>query len=77
MVKTFGPYSPIKKAGNFYYVSGQVGVDQETNKAGKTISEQTAQALVNMSDLLASEGLAMENVVKTTVYLIDMRDFRA
>lgn len=76
MSKTFGPYSPIKKAGNFYFVSGQVGVDPDTNDAGKTTAEQTAQALANMDDLLQSEGLSMGNVVKTTVYLTDMHDFR-
>ena len=76
-MKSYGPYSPIKKAGSFYFVSGQVGVDPETNNAGKTIDEQTAQALVNLEDLLESTGLALANVVKTTVYLTDMRDFRA
>lgn len=77
MSKTFGPYTPVRKAGNFFYVSGQVGVDPDTNMAGKTIGEQTAQALVNMANLLGKEGLDLNNVVKTTVYLTDMHDFAA
>ena len=75
MTKTFGPYSPIRKAGNFYYVSGQVGVDPETNECGHTVEEQAAQALTNIEDLLASVRLTMQNVIKTTIYVKNMRDF--
>lgn len=76
MAKAYGPYSPIKKAGNLYFVSGQVGVDPDTNTAGKTAAEQTAQALANLEALLEGEGLEIANVVKTTVYLTDMHDFK-
>jgi 2-iminobutanoate/2-iminopropanoate deaminase len=75
MSKTFGPYSPIKKAGSFYYVSGQVGVDPETNLSGHTVEEQTAQALANIGDLLAAQGLNMSHVAKTTIYVKNMTDF--
>lgn len=77
MSKTFGPYSPIKKAGDYYFVSGQVGVDPSSKLTGHTIEEQTAQALVNLADVLESQGLEMKHVVKTTVYLTDMHDFKA
>jgi len=75
--KTFGPYSPIRKAGDLYFVSGQVGVDPDTNIAGRTIEEQTAQVLVNMASVLETEGLDMDCVIKTTIYLTDMNEFAA
>jgi 2-iminobutanoate/2-iminopropanoate deaminase len=75
--QTYGPYSPIRQAGNLFLVSGQVGVDPITKQAGKTIQEQTSQALANLSDVLAVDGLGMNDVVKTTVYLTDMDDFTA
>lgn len=75
MAKTFGPYSPIRQAGSFYYVSGQVGVDPETNVCGHTIEEQTAQALTNMEAILARKNLSMTDVVKVTIYVKHMKDF--
>lgn len=77
MSTTFGPYSPIKKAGDYFFVSGQVGVDPKTKKAGETIEEQTEQVLENLKALVEAEGLSMANVVKTTIYLTDMGDFNA
>jgi 2-iminobutanoate/2-iminopropanoate deaminase len=75
MSKTFGPYSPIRKAGDFYFVSGQVGVDPETNQSGHTVEKQTAQVMTNLSDVLATQGLGLSHIVKTTIYLKKMSDF--
>ena len=75
--QTFGPYTPIIKAGDLFFVSGQVGVDPDTKKAGKTIEEQTSQALANLEAVLASANLDMQDVVKTTVYLTNMDDYDA
>jgi reactive intermediate/imine deaminase len=75
MTKTFGPYSPIVQAGNFYYVSGQVGVDPETNQCGHTVEEQTAQVLTNLEAVLYTAELHMQDVVKTTIYIKNMADF--
>ena len=75
--QTFGPYTPIIQAGNLYFVAGQVGVDPETKQAGKTIEEQTSQALSNLAAVLASANLDMQDVVKTTVYLTNMDDYDA
>ncbi len=72
---TYGPYTPLRQAGNIYFVSGQVGIHADTQIAAKDISSQTAQALDNLKDLLAQNGLGMENVVKTTIYLKNMADF--
>jgi 2-iminobutanoate/2-iminopropanoate deaminase len=75
--QAFGPYTPILQAGDLYFVAGQVGVDPETKKAGKTIQEQTSQALTNLAAILDETGLDMQDVVKTTVYLTNMDDYDA
>jgi 2-iminobutanoate/2-iminopropanoate deaminase len=72
---TYGPYSPVKKAGNFFYISGQIGVDPKSSKSPKSIGDQTVQALKNMSGVLGDFGLNMSDVVKTTIYITDMSQF--
>lgn len=76
--KAVGPYSQAVRAGSCIFVSGQIGVDPMTGKmAGDTIELQTRQVLANMEAILASQGLTLENVAKTTVYLKDLKDFAA
>lgn len=71
----FGPYSPIVKTGDLYFVSGQIGVNPDTKDAGPDVQTQTSQAMSNMKDVLAQHGLDMEHVAKTTIYVTDMGDF--
>ncbi len=73
--QTFGPYTPIRGVGGVYFVSGQVGVDPETKQAAASIEDQTRLALRNLLSVLATEGLTMRDVVKTTVFLTDMVDY--
>lgn len=74
--KAVGPYSAYYKAGEFLYISGQLGLNPETNElAGNTVEEQAKQALENIKNILAINGLTMKNVVKTTVLLDDISDF--
>jgi 2-iminobutanoate/2-iminopropanoate deaminase len=76
--KAIGPYSQAIKAGSYIFVSGQIAIDPTTAKlAGQTIEEQTRQVLKNMEAILVSYGLTLENVVKTDVYLKDLKDFQA
>jgi len=75
MVSNFGPYSSIMRAGNFYFVAGQVGVSLKNNEVSSDIEEQTKQALENLTAVLESEGLEIQDVVKTTVFLTNMDDF--
>lgn len=77
MSKAYGPYSPIRKAGHTYYVSGQIGVDAKTKFAAADIETQTKQALENMRAVLAEKNLELSDVVKTTVFLSDMGNFAA
>lgn len=73
--QTYGPYTPVKQAGNTYYVSGQVGIDPNTKSAQSDIKSQTKQVLDNMKHVLAESGLSMNDVVKVTIYLTDMEQF--
>lgn len=73
-----GPYSQAIQAGDFVYVSGQIPIDPATGEfAGDDIVSQTRQSLTNIKNILASEGLSMEHVVKTTVLLKNIGDFSA
>jgi 2-iminobutanoate/2-iminopropanoate deaminase len=71
---TYGPYSPIFKAGDFYFVSGQVGADS-LKRSAEHITGQVRQAIQNLKDVLDSQGLGLEDVIKTTVFLADMNDY--
>lgn len=73
-----GPYSQGIKAGGFLFVSGQMPVDPAKNAVVEGgIKVQTAQVLENMKAILGSEGLTMDSVAKTTVFLKDLNDFQA
>jgi 2-iminobutanoate/2-iminopropanoate deaminase len=70
------PYSHCVKAGNFLFIAGQVGVDFTNGKLkDNSIKEQTEQALTNMTDILKAAGSSLEQVVKTTVFIADFKDF--
>lgn len=73
--RTFGPYSPVRRSGDSYYVSGQVGVDPVTKSASGDLAGQVKQALDNLGATLVSVGLSYTDVVKTTLYLTDMSEF--
>jgi 2-iminobutanoate/2-iminopropanoate deaminase len=75
MSDVFGPYTPIRQAGDLYFTSGQVGVNNETKQAAEGIESQTKQAFINLKNVLATAGLDIDNVIKTTVYLHEMEDF--
>ncbi len=73
-----GPYSQAIKAGNFLFLSGQIGIDPATGKlAGDTAAEQAERIGKNIEAILAAAGLSFENVVKTTCFLADIGDFAA
>jgi 2-iminobutanoate/2-iminopropanoate deaminase len=76
-MQTFGPYSPVRRAGQTYYISGQIGADIVTKTVPTDIEGQTHLALQNMRTVLASAGLDMDDIVKTTIFLANMADFAA
>lgn len=73
--KTFGAYSPVFRAGELYFISGQVGVNPETGRCEEDIESQAVQTIENMKNLLATENLELNDIVKTTIYLTNINDF--
>lgn len=76
-MNTYGPYTPVRQAGEFYFISGQIGVNSSTKQAPESITEQTTQLFENMKKVLKEVGLSLDDIVKTTVFLVDMADFSA
>lgn len=71
-----GPYSQAIKAGNILYCSGQIPLVPETGAIVEgDIKAQATQSLENVKAVLAEAGATFTNVVKTTVYIVDMADF--
>jgi 2-iminobutanoate/2-iminopropanoate deaminase len=81
MSPAVGPYAPVRRVGNWVITSGQVGMaTDESGRAalvpGGTLAE-LRQALQNVAEVLAVEGATLPDVVKTTLYLLDMGEFSA
>ena len=73
-----GPYSQAIRLGDMLYTSGQIPIDPTSgNMVEGGIAEQTTRVLENLKALLAAAGTDFPNVVKTTVFLKDMKDFTA
>tara|TARA_B110000438_G_scaffold287091_1_gene319018 strand:+ start:803 stop:1177 length:375 start_codon:yes stop_codon:yes gene_type:complete len=85
MSNTAGPYTPVVRAGDLLFVSGQVGiVDGSTvngpvagSLAGDGLEAQATQALANLRAQVEANGATLDQVVKTTVFLTDMGNFAA
>jgi len=72
-----GPYCHAVKTGNLVFCSGQTPLDPETMKiVGTTIEEQTRRVLSNIKIVLNGMGLELKDIVKTTVFLKSMDDFK-
>jgi 2-iminobutanoate/2-iminopropanoate deaminase len=73
-----GPYSQAVGAGPYLFASGQIGLDPATaHLVDGGIDAQTRQVMANLSAVLDAAGLSFADVVKTTIFLIDMNDFGA
>ena len=72
-----GPYSQGVKAGGFLFLSGQIALDPQTmSVVPGDAAAQTEQAMKNMKAALGSQGLDFSDVVKTTVFIKDMNEFK-
>ncbi len=69
------PRSLVTKAGGFIFVGGQVARDENGNVIAGGIEAHTRQTMKNVTGALALAGCALEDVVKTMVWLDDARDF--
>ncbi len=76
--RAIGPYSQAARVGSLLFTAGQVGFDPATGElVDGGIGEQTERVLQNLQAILRAGGLDLGNVVKTTVFLVDMADFAA
>ena len=74
-----GPYSQgVDSGAGLVFLSGQLPIDPSTGAFPEGgIKEQTRQSILNAKAILEAAGLGLANVVKTTVFLVDMADFAA
>ena len=72
-----GPYSQAVLVNGLLFVSGQIPVNPADGSVAESIESQSHQALKNVGAILAEAGLGYEDVVKTTVLLADIADFKA
>jgi reactive intermediate/imine deaminase len=70
-----GAYSPVLRAGDFVYVSGQVPTDPRTGEMGTSAAEQTRGVLRNLARVLGYAGATLADVVSVTAYLSDIGDW--
>ncbi len=76
--RAIGPYAQAVKVGALLYTAGQIPLDPATMKLVEgDIVAQTARVLSNLEAILRGAGATLADVVKTTVFLADMRDFAA
>ncbi len=74
MSKPIGPYTPAKRIGDWVVCSGQIALVDGTI-VGDTVGAQVTQLLANLSELLGSHQATLDDVVKTTVFLVSMDDY--
>ncbi|MFN3940292.1 MAG: RidA family protein [Chitinophagales bacterium] len=72
-----GPYSQATEAGGFIFVSGQIAIDPETGNLLQVddIKAETHLVMQNLQAIVTSAGCTMQDVVKCTIFLMDMQQF--
>lgn len=76
--QAIGPYSQAVKVNGFVFCSGQIPLDPATMQIIEGDAKaQTERVLLNLRAVLEAAGSSLEQVVKTTVFLLDMNDFAA
>lgn len=72
-----GPYSQAIRCGSLLFCSGQIALDPKTGTMiDGDVEAQTRQVLSNLAAVLAAAGATFEQVVKTTIFLVDLEDFQ-
>jgi reactive intermediate/imine deaminase len=74
--KAIGPYSQAVQAGNMIFISGQIPLDPKTGELNSSmITEQTHRVLKNLRAICQAAGGDLKNLVKVTIYLVDLSHF--
>lgn len=73
--EAIGPYSQAIEAGDFIYISGQIGINPETGEVAEGIEAQTNQVMHNLQAILTEAGTDVSQVVKFTIHIDSMDNF--
>lgn len=74
--KPVGPYSQAVQYGNLLFCSGQISIHPQTNEVVLgSVKDQTELVMKNIEAVLTTAGLGWKNVIKSTIFLTDMKDF--
>ncbi len=73
--KPIGPYSQAIKVGNTLYVAGQVGFTPEGKPDTSSVENECRQAINNVKAIVEAAGMNMQQVVKATLYVTDLKNF--
>jgi len=73
--KPVAAYSQGVEAGGFVFAAGQIGIDPATGELASGVAAQAQRAFQNVRAILAAAEVGAENIVKITIYLIDLKEF--
>jgi len=73
--KAIGPYSQAIEVNSMVFCSGQLGIDPAAGELEGDLNQQTRRILTNIQAVLKASGCGMNDVIKATVFLTDMKDF--
>ncbi|MER2598059.1 MAG: RidA family protein [Caldilineales bacterium] len=71
-----GPYSQGVSTGTLIFTAGQIGINPATGQMTEGLEAQTHQVMANLAAILQAAGSSLDQVVKTTIFLRDMADFK-
>lgn len=74
--KVVGPYSQAIETGSLIFCSGQIGINPEQGKLVDGIENQVHQVMTNLQNVLAESGKNFDNIVKTTIFLTDLNNYK-
>lgn len=75
--KAIGPYSQAVKAGNLLFTSGQLPINPATGEIKGDMTAQTRQTLENLKAVIEAAGGTLQDAVKATVFITDLKEFAA
>ncbi len=75
--EAIGPYSQAIKSGNMVFLAGQIPIDPKNKQVMKdaSIEDQTKLVLENLKAVLEADGMTMDNIVSTSVFMTDLNEF--